>query len=268
MEKMNSNIEVFLNTLRIKLQDEGEDVTAELLRQATIKFIFTSLYSSKKWNQFKVFIDIRVPADLICLIEHKKDKIYSCCLELFEQNEDYLLADVRISVLLNKYQIDEDMAEICCELIEILNEVHMDSITRKYFYEACICAANDKTLSALTMLSSAAERLFMLHCEAYLVYLEEEKDSEQARMEFKEKVLKELSINDKIANFQEIAYRKENFLKLLGLENQYLLFDFFAIIKEVRSKSGYPGGVTLDREQLRNILKNVLVILNQVHSKR
>ncbi len=266
MDKMNSNTEVFLDTLRSKLENEGEYVTADLLKQATIKFVFTSSYSFKKWDQFKATLDIRVPIDLLCLLEYKKDKIYSCCLEIFEQNEDYYLADVKISILLEKCQNDEDLVEICLELLEIMNEVHMDSITKKYFYESCLCAVNNKNLPALTMLSCAAERLFMLLCEAYLVYLEDQ-GSEKGQIEFVNKVLKAVSFNDKIVNFQEIIDQDKSFLKGIGLDNKYLLFNFFTIINEVKSEYGYPRGLTVERDELRNILKNVLLILNQVHSR-
>ena len=259
-------------TLIKYLDIEGEVELSNIMKRSKIIYDkgwkFTGIVS----NQRTMTINIKTPIEFKKLLESNLDKIRAICFEIYEDDEEYRAESVSVSILANKVtsvELDEIEKEIVEEsiynnFIMEISTINIDTIEKKYLFEACECASRNNKLAASTMLGCAAEHLLIKLCEAYYIYLQN--NGTKAEYEgFERKVLKAKCAFDRLDEFEKRVDSNQRLFIKLGFENPKLNFNFLDIIRKVRNQSGHPTGNEISECDLKMMIGNYQHLIKSAH---
>lgn len=266
--------EVFLETLIQALDADNRQDISSLLRPAKIIFNYTDEFTRTKWNQCKVYIEIKVPVGVKKKVEEYKSELDKYCDEIFESTEEYAFWSINVGILMEMNTVEDKETgtietytknQIYQNLLSKVLKTDMDPTEKKYIVEACNCAMNGQRLAAATMIGCATECLLVQLCNSYLTYLKNGGGSEREITKFEKEAVNAKKASARLDCFKKTVQNKESLFESIGLENANLHFSFLDIIRQVRNESGHPTGIVVSSEDLNTIMGNYQLLIERVH---
>lgn len=274
MEREVTREQIFLETLIEALEADNRQDISSLLRPAKVIFDYTDDFTRVKWNQCKVYIDIKVPVGVKKKIEQFTEELNVYCRQIFESNDQYAFWSVKIGILLGMNSIENRETgtietytknQIYQNLLNKIQQTEIEPTEKRYIIEACNCAMNGQRLAAATMIGCATECLLLQLCNSYLTYLKNGGGTENEINKFERDAVNAKKASARLECFRKTVQNKEALFQSIGLENANLHFSFLDIIRQVRNESGHPTGIIVSNDDLNTILGNYQLLIDRVH---
>lgn len=232
------------------------------------QWAFTGVVS----DQRKLIINLKTPLIYKKLIEENRDLIQSMCFEIYEDDDDYMATEVKVSILASKvttFEINEienyiQENTVYQAFINEITHMNLDSIEKSYLFEACECAIRNNRLAACTMLGCAAEYLLLNICDSFMQYLSNH-STEGEVQRFERQVIKAKCAYKRLDEFYKRVESNTPLFKSLGFENPKLNFNFLDIIRTVRNEAGHPSGNNITAEELQMTFGNYQHFIKLAH---
>lgn len=251
----------------------NESELSNILKQSKIlydkEWSFTGVIS----NQRKMTINIKSPIDYQFFLKEKLSILKKIIFEIYENDDDYMATEVKISVLASKvssFEVEEIEKEIIegsvySDFIREITNMKLDKIEKDYLYEAAECGMRNNLLAASTMLGCAAEYLLNQICGAYLEYLKKYGTPVEVT-QFEKTVVNAKVAFTRLDEFQKRVDSKSDLFKTFGFENPKLYFSYLDIIRKIRNEAGHPSGKIISENDLKMTFGNYSHLLKLSHN--
>lgn len=252
-------------TMMAMLKRDGHTHLAAVLESSILFYNRTTEFSRVVYDQYKLYIELRVPINLQHYMEDNKDTLVRYANDIFVDDENWYLSGIsRIGVLpITTEEFDFDNKTLVIEsdstysnfIKFIVGKQELTLLQRKYLFETATNGMQSNLLSATVMLGVSAELLLFDFCMAFNDYLVNY-GAPGEQQNFYKRTINARNAHERLDEFQKIAEQKPNLFAKLGFEDVGHNFLFLDIIRKTRNDSGHPTGNTITDEQFRIILAN------------
>ncbi|WP_108671073.1 hypothetical protein [Peribacillus acanthi] len=258
-------------TLVSLLESENKIELANIIRMSKVVYSPQWDFSGIVSNQRKLYVEIKVPVNLKKIARENVQVLSDYCNEIYENDEVYACCGVIIGTRAIIAEVVEfenkvlllEKDSVYTNLIKHLSaDTKVDSLQKKYLYEACTTGNEGNILAASVMLGCAAELLLKKLCDSFYLYYKNN-HTQKEQDTFEQKVIKAKTAYIRLDEFTKRAEANAELFKSFGFENLKLNFNFLDIIRQTRNDAGHPTGKNLEESEFKTMLGNYQLSLGK-----